>query len=143
MGAMQGMEEDVFQEKTPSKVDRSAAYAARYMAKNIVASGIAEKCEIQLSYAIGIAEPISIYVDCFGTNKIGNDKIEMLIRKYFPIKPADIIEKLELKKPIYSKTAVFGHFGRQEFSWERLDKAELLKNEIEQQEITWKSKIML
>jgi len=121
-----------FSGKDPSKVDRSAAYAARYIAKNIVASGIADKCEIQLSYAIGIAKPISIYVDCFGTNKISNNKIEQLIKKYFPIKPADIIEKLDLKKPIYSKTAVFGHFGREEFSWERLDKVEILKNEFEQ-----------
>jgi S-adenosylmethionine synthetase len=122
-----------FSGKDPSKVDRSAAYAARYIAKNIVASGIADKCEIQLSYAIGIAEPISIYADCFGTNKIDNDKIEPLIRKHFPIKPAEIIEKLDLKKPIYSKTAVFGHFGRDEFSWEKLDKVEILKKEIEPQ----------
>jgi len=123
-----------FSGKDPSKVDRSAAYAARYIAKNIVASGIADKCEIQLSYAIGIAKPISIYVDCFGTNKISNNKIEQLIKKYFPIKPADIIKKLDLKKPIYSKTAVFGHFGREEFSWERLDKVEILKNEFEQRQ---------
>ena len=120
-----------FSGKDPSKVDRSAAYAARYIAKNIVASGIADKCEIQLSYAIGIAEPISIYVDCFGTNKISSDKIELLIKKYFPIKPADIIEKLDLKNPIYSKTAVFGHFGREEFSWEKLDKVELLKEAVQ------------
>jgi len=120
-----------FSGKDPTKVDRSASYATRYIAKNIVASGIAEKCEIQLAYAIGVAEPVSINIDCFGTNKISLDKIEKLIREFFPIKPADIIAQLDLRRPIYKKTAAYGHFGRDDpdFTWEKLDKALLLKNE--------------
>jgi S-adenosylmethionine synthetase len=120
-----------FSGKDPTKVDRSAAYATRYIAKNIVAAGIAEKCEIQFAYAIGVAEPVSINIDCFGTNKISLDKIEALIREFFPIKPADIIEQLDLRRPIYKKTAAYGHFGREDpdFVWEKTDKVKLLKNE--------------
>ncbi len=121
-----------FSGKDPSKVDRSAAYAARYIAKNIVAAGLADRCEVQLSYAIGIAEPISIYVNCFNTNKISEEKIEEIVRKHFPIKPKQIIEHLNLKRPIYKKTAALGHFGRADpdFSWERLDKVEILRKEL-------------
>ncbi len=120
-----------FSGKDPSKVDRSAAYATRYIAKNLVAAGIAEKCEIQFAYAIGVAEPVSINIDCFGTNKISLDAIEKLIREFFPIKPADIIGQLDLRRPIYKNTAAYGHFGREEpdFTWEKLDKVKLLKSE--------------
>jgi len=120
-----------FSGKDPTKVDRSAAYAARYIAKNIVASGIADKCEIQLAYAIGVAEPVSINIDCFGTNKIPVDKIENLIREFFPTKPADIIETLDLRRPIYKKTAAYGHFGREDpdFTWEKTDRADLIRRE--------------
>jgi len=118
-----------FSGKDPSKVDRSAAYAARYIAKNIVASGLADRCEVQLSYAIGIAEPVGIYADTFGTGKISEERLVALIRELFPIKPAAIIKELNLKRPIYRKTAAYGHFGREEpeFTWERTDKAALLK----------------
>jgi len=120
-----------FSGKDPSKVDRSAAYAARYIAKNIVAAELADKCEIQFAYAIGVAEPVSININCFGTNKIPEDLIEEMVRKYFPIKPNDIIESLDLRRPIYTKTASYGHFGRDDpdFSWEKTDKAKLLKKE--------------
>ena len=120
-----------FSGKDPTKVDRSAAYAVRYIAKNIVASGIADKCEIQFAYAIGVAEPVSINIDCFGTNKIPIDKIESLIREFFPTKPADIIETLDLRRPIYKKTAAYGHFGREDpdFTWEKTDKAALIRKE--------------
>jgi S-adenosylmethionine synthetase len=118
-----------FSGKDPSKVDRSAAYAARYIAKNLVASGLADKCEVQLSYAIGVAKPISVLVNTFGTGKLPEDELVKIVRKIFPLKPADIIKQLDLKKPIYKKTASFGHFGRNEegFSWEKLDKVEELK----------------
>lgn len=119
-----------FSGKDPSKVDRSGAYMARYVAKNVVAAGLADRCEIQVSYAIGIAEPISILVDCFGTNKIDEEKIEEAIRKVFSFKPANIIKTLDLKKPVYKKTASYGHFGRDEFSWEKLDKVDELKRVI-------------
>ncbi len=120
-----------FSGKDPSKVDRSAAYATRYIAKNIVAAGIAEKCEIQFAYAIGVSEPVSINIDCFGTNKIPLDEIEALIREFFPIKPADIIGQLDLRRPIFKNTAAYGHFGREEpdFTWEKLDKVKILKSE--------------
>ena len=120
-----------FSGKDPSKVDRSAAYAARYIAKNIVAAGIADKCEIQLAYAIGVAEPVSINIDCFETNKISLDKIEKLIREFFPLKPRDIINHLDLKRPIFYKTAAYGHFGREDpdFTWEKTDKATLIRKE--------------
>ncbi len=118
-----------FSGKDPSKVDRSAAYAARYVAKNIVAAGIADKCEIQVSYAIGVAEPTGIFVDTFGTGKISDEKIVELIKKYFPLTPKAIIETLKLRRPIYLKTATYGHFGRElpEFTWEKVDKADELK----------------
>ena len=120
-----------FSGKDPSKVDRSAAYAARYIAKNVVAAKLADKCEVQLAYAIGVAEPTGIYVDTFGTNSIPEDQIISLIRKHFPVKPRAIIEELNLRRPIYRKTAAYGHFGRNDpdFTWERTDKAEILRRE--------------
>ncbi|MFA5796670.1 MAG: methionine adenosyltransferase [Candidatus Woesearchaeota archaeon] len=120
-----------FSGKDPSKVDRSGAYACRYIAKNIVAAGLAERCEIQLSYAIGVADPMGIYVDTFGTGKISEEKIVELIRKHFPLKPADIIAQLKLKRPIYRKTASYGHFGRNDpdFTWEAIDKVDILKKD--------------
>ena len=116
-----------FSGKDPSKVDRSAAYAARYIAKNVVAAGLADKCEVQLAYAIGVAEPVSVNVNLFGTGKVSEEKVVELIKKVFPLKPADIIKELDLKKPVYLKTAAYGHFGRDGFSWEKLDKVEELK----------------
>jgi len=120
-----------FSGKDPSKVDRSAAYMARYIAKNIVASKLAQKCEIQLSYVIGLAKPLSVNVDCFGTNIIPEDKIIELVYKNFDMSPRSIIESLNLKKPIYKKTAKYGHFGRQDpdFTWEKTDKAEILRKQ--------------
>lgn len=122
-----------FSGKDPSKVDRSASYAARYVAKNIVAAGIADKCEVQLAYAIGVAEPVSIYVDTFGTGKVSEEKITDAIRKEFDLTPKGIIESLNLLRPIYSPTAVYGHFGRTPseegfFSWEKTDRVENLQN---------------
>ncbi|MHB8473940.1 MAG: methionine adenosyltransferase [Gammaproteobacteria bacterium] len=118
-----------FSGKDPSKVDRSAAYAARYVAKNIVAAGLAERCEIQVSYAIGVAEPTSISVSTFGTGKIAEDKLVQLVRDHFDLRPRGIITMLDLLRPIYQQTASYGHFGRteREFSWERTDKAEALR----------------
>ncbi|MFA6908387.1 MAG: methionine adenosyltransferase [Patescibacteria group bacterium] len=118
-----------FSGKDVTKVDRSASYAARYIAKNIVAAGLAKRCEVQLAYAIGVAEPVSIMVNTFGTGTLENGDIEDLVRKHFPIKPADIISQLNLKQPIYEKTAAYGHFGRTdvEFPWEKLDKVDVLK----------------
>jgi S-adenosylmethionine synthetase len=118
-----------FSGKDPSKVDRSAAYAARYIAKNVVAAGLADRCEVQLAYAIGVAEPVSINVDTFGTGKVDDSVITDLVRKNFPIKPADIISQLKLRRPIYYKTAAYGHFGRNDpdFTWEKTDKVEVLK----------------
>ena len=120
-----------FSGKDCTKVDRSAAYAARYVAKNIVAAGLAEKCEIQLSYAIGVAEPTSIMVDTFGTGKKSNQELVDLIRKHFYLRPAGIIKMLDLRRPIYKQTAAYGHFGRNDLDlpWERLDKVDLLKGE--------------
>ena len=120
-----------FSGKDCTKVDRSAAYAARYAAKNIVAAGLAKKCEIQLSYAIGVAEPTSIMVDTFGTGKKSNQELVDLIRKYFDLRPAGIIKMLDLRRPIYKQTAAYGHFGRNDLDlpWERLDKVDLLKGE--------------
>lgn len=109
-----------FSGKDPSKVDRSGAYAARQMAKSVVASGLAEKCEVQIAYAIGIAEPVSIHVDCFGTGKIADSDIAVLLKKHFDLTPKGIIERLELRRPIYRKTATYGHFGREEFAWEKV-----------------------
>ncbi|MCC6971891.1 MAG: methionine adenosyltransferase [Phycisphaerales bacterium] len=139
-----------FSGKDPTKVDRSAAYMARYIAKNVVAAGVADRCEIQLSYAIGVAEPTSVYVDCFGTAKVDEDKIAKAVREVFGLTPRKIIETLQLRKPIYSATARHGHFGRQPFegqyfdrvkrehrgpklgffTWERTDKAEALKGTL-------------
>lgn len=118
-----------FSGKDPSKVDRSAAYACRYVAKNLVAAGIADRCEIQISYAIGVAEPISIYVDTFGTGKIAEQDIIKLIREHFDLRPYGIIKMLDLIKPIYRQTATYGHFGREDLnvSWEKTDKAETLR----------------
>ena len=118
-----------FSGKDPSKVDRSACYMSRYIAKNLVAAGLADRCEVQLAYAIGVAEPVSLYVNTFGTNKIPEKQIEDLVRKNFDMKPSGIISQLDLKRPIYKKTAAYGHFGRNEpeFSWEKTDKAEVLK----------------
>ncbi|MBT8127266.1 MAG: methionine adenosyltransferase [Gammaproteobacteria bacterium] len=118
-----------FSGKDPSKVDRSAAYAGRYVAKNIVAAGLADKCEIQVSYAIGVAEPTSISVETFGSGKIADNKIVELIREHFDLKPKGLIKMLDLLRPIYEKTAAYGHFGREEpeFSWEKTDKAAALK----------------
>ena len=117
-----------FSGKDPSKVDRSAAYAGRYVAKNIVAAGLAERCEIQVSYAIGVAEPTSISINTFGTGKLGDEQIIQLIREHFDLRPKGLISMLDLKRPIYRATAAYGHFGRTEqaFTWERTDKADLL-----------------
>ncbi len=118
-----------FSGKDPSKVDRSASYMARYIAKNIVAAELAERCEVQLAYAIGVAQPVSIMINCFGTGKIPSDRISELVKEYFDLRPAAIIEKLELLQPIYRQTAAYGHFGRTEagFTWERTDMADTLK----------------
>lgn len=120
-----------FSGKDPTKVDRSAAYAARYVAKNIVASGLARRCEVQLAYAIGVAQPVSIMVDTFGTGKIDDEKIALIVRKLFDLRPAAIIRDLNLRRPIYRKTASYGHFGRndEDFTWERTDKAEAIRRE--------------
>ena len=120
-----------FSGKDPTKVDRSGAYAARYVAKNIVAAGLADKCEVQLSYAIGIAEPTSVNVTTFGTNSIPEEKIRELVRKYFKLTPRWIIEHLNLRRPIYRKTAAYGHFGREDsdFTWEKTDIAETLRKD--------------
>lgn len=120
-----------FSGKDPTKVDRSAAYAARYVAKNIVAAGLADKCEVQLAYAIGVAEPVSVFVDTFGTGKIADDKIADLVRKHFDLRPAAIIKNLDLRKPIYKQVAAYGHFGRNDLDlpWEKTDVAEKLKAE--------------
>lgn len=120
-----------FSGKDPSKVDRSASYIARYIAKNIVASGLADKCEVQLGYAIGVAEPVSVLVNTFGTGRIKNGKLTELVRKHFPLKPAEIIKHLNLKRPIFRKTASYGHFGRDDpnFTWEKTDKADALKKD--------------
>ena len=120
-----------FSGKDPSKVDRSAAYLARYVAKNIVAAGIADRCELQLSYAIGVAEPTSISVETFGTGRISDDKIVELIRNHFELRPKGLIQMLGLLRPIYRQTAAYGHFGREEptFTWEQTDKAAALKSD--------------
>ena len=119
-----------FSGKDPTKVDRSAAYMARYIAKNIVAADLADRCEVQLAYAIGVAEPVSVLVDTFGTGKLPESELEALVREHFKLTPKGIDESLDLRKPIYRKTAAYGHFGRteSEFGWERTDKAESLKS---------------
>jgi S-adenosylmethionine synthetase len=119
-----------FSGKDPSKVDRSAAYAGRYVAKNIVAAGLADRCEIQVSYAIGVAQPTSISVETFGTEKIAKDKLELLVREHFDLRPVGLVNMLDLIRPIYQGTAAYGHFGREEpeFTWERTDLAETLRD---------------
>ncbi|MFQ5920870.1 MAG: methionine adenosyltransferase [Nitrososphaerales archaeon] len=119
-----------FSGKDPSKVDRSASYMARYVAKNVVAAGLAEKCEVQVAYAIGVAQPVSLMVSTFGTGRIPEDRIEDIIRKNFDLRPAKIIKYLDLKRPIYRKTSTYGHFGRNDpdFTWERTDKVEMLRS---------------
>jgi S-adenosylmethionine synthetase len=117
-----------FSGKDPSKVDRSAAYAARYVAKNVVAAGLASKCLVQLSYAIGMARPISVMVTTYGTSRLSDERIEALVQQHFDLRPKGIVQMLDLLRPIYQKTAAYGHFGRNEpeFSWERTDRAEEL-----------------
>ncbi|HCY8032969.1 TPA: methionine adenosyltransferase [Staphylococcus aureus] len=121
-----------FSGKDPTKVDRSAAYAARYVAKNIVAAGLADQCEVQLAYAIGVAEPVSIAIDTFGTGKVSEGQLVEAVRKHFDLRPAGIIKMLDLKQPIYKQTAAYGHFGRTDvlFPWEKLDKVEELKDGV-------------
>jgi len=118
-----------FSGKDPSKVDRSAAYAARYVAKNVVAAGLADRCEIQVSYAIGVAEPTSVMVQTFGTHKVSEDRISALIREHFDLRPYGILQMLDLLRPVYQQTAAYGHFGRSEagFTWESTEKAESLR----------------
>jgi len=118
-----------FSGKDPSKVDRSGAYAARYVAKNIVAAGLADRCELQIAYAIGVAHPVSLMVECQGTEKVSLEVIERLVREHFDLRPAAIIRDLDLRRPIYKKTAAYGHFGRNDhdFTWERTDKAAALR----------------
>jgi len=120
-----------FSGKDPSKVDRSGAYMARYVAKNIVAAGLAEKCEVQISYAIGVAKPTSVHVECFGTNKIPEEKIMELVNKNFDMRPKAIIENLNLRRPIFKKTAAYGHFGRndEDFTWEKTDMADIIRKD--------------
>jgi S-adenosylmethionine synthetase len=120
-----------FSGKDPTKVDRSATYVARYIAKNIVAAGLANRTEVQLAYAIGVAEPVSVMVDTFGTGKVDNCNLEAVVRQHFKLTPKGIIESLDLLRPIYKKTAAYGHFGRSEpeFTWERTDKAAVLRKE--------------
>ena len=121
-----------FSGKDPSKVDRSAAYMARYIAKNLVAAGVADRLEVQLAYAIGVADPVSVFVDTFETHKINPDLLESIVRDHFNLKPAGIIKTLDLLKPRYSPTAAYGHFGRKEtsFTWERTDKAKAIKKAV-------------
>lgn len=120
-----------FSGKDPTKVDRSAAYAARYVAKNLVAAGLADKVEIQLAYAIGVATPVSINVDTYGTGKVSDEKLVELIRNNFDLRPTGIIRMLDLRRPIYKQTAAYGHFGRTDLDvpWESVDKAEILKEQ--------------
>jgi len=120
-----------FSGKDPSKVDRSAAYFGRYVAKNVVAAGLAERCEIQVAYAIGVADPVSVYINTFGTGKLSDEKLEQIVNKVFNFKPAGIIKHLDLKRPIFRKTAAYGHFGRNdpEFTWEKTDMVDVLRKE--------------
>jgi S-adenosylmethionine synthetase len=118
-----------FSGKDPTKVDRSAAYAARYVAKNVVAAGLAERCQVQVAYAIGVAHPMSILVETFGTENVPVPKIEELVHEHFDLRPGAILRDLDLRRPIYAKTAAYGHFGREDrdFTWERTDKADALR----------------
>jgi S-adenosylmethionine synthetase len=119
-----------FSGKDPSKVDRSACYAARWVAKNLVASGLCDRCEVQVAYAIGVAEPVSVMVDTFGSGKLSDDRITALVRKHFDLTPRGIIDKLKLRRPIYQKTAAYGHFGRSEFAWEQTTMASALAKSV-------------
>ena len=119
-----------FSGKDPSKVDRSASYMARYIAKNVVASGLAKRCEIQIAYAIGVAKPVSVYVNTFGTGVVEEERIEQIVNEVFDMKPASIIKKLDLLRPIYKQTASYGHFGRDKMPWEQLDMVEILKSKF-------------
>jgi S-adenosylmethionine synthetase len=121
-----------FSGKDPTKVDPSAAYAGRYVAKNIVAAGLADRCEIQVSYAIGVSEPTSISIDTYGTGKLSDEAIETLVREHFDLRPAGLIDMLDLRRPIYQPTAAYGHFGREEpnFTWEKTDKVDLLRKAL-------------
>jgi S-adenosylmethionine synthetase len=121
-----------FSGKDPTKVDRSACYMARYIAKNVVAAGIAERCQVQLAYAIGVAEPVSVYLDCFGTAKIDEGRLSEIVRENFQLTPRGIIESLDLRRPIYRQTAAFGHFGREDdgFTWESVNRAERLRSDV-------------
>ena len=121
-----------FSGKDPSKVDRSAAYAMRWVAKNVVAAGLATRCEVQVAYAIGKAQPVGVFVETFGTGIVSDEKIQQAILKVFDLRPAAIIRDLDLKRPIYRKTAAYGHFGREDkdFTWEKTDRAEALKSAI-------------
>lgn len=121
-----------FSGKDPSKVDRSAAYAARHIAKNVVAAGLADKCEIQVAYAIGVAKPVSLHFNFFGTNKVSEDKIKKAVEQTFDLRPASIIKNLNLLQPMYRATAAYGHFGRPEFSWEKTDKVDELRRTVQQ-----------
>lgn len=123
-----------FSGKDPTKVDRSATYAARYVAKNLVAAGLADKCEIQIAYAIGVARPVSILVDSFGTGRLPDEKLSELVEKHFDLRPAAIIRDLDLRRPIYRQVAAYGHFGRTdiEVPWEQLDKVDALRKEIQE-----------
>ena len=121
-----------FSGKDPTKVDRSAAYMARYACKNIVAAGLADKCQIEVAYAIGVARPVSIQVDTFGTGKIAEEKISEIISKVFDFRPLAIIEKLHLREPIFGKTTNYGHFGKEGLPWEQLDKVEEIKKAVEE-----------
>ena len=120
-----------FSGKDPTKVDRSVPHAARYVAKNVVAAGLADKCEVQLAYAIGVARPVSLLVETFGTAKIAEEKIEALVNRHFDLRPGAIINDLQLRRPIYQQVAAYGHFGRTDLDlpWEQTDKAELLRSE--------------
>ena len=121
-----------FSGKDPSRVDRSAAYAARYVAKNLVAAGVATRAEVQLAYAIGVAEPVSVRVDTFGTGKLDKNRLDQLVRKHFDLTPRGIYETLDLRRPIYRATSYHGHFGREDagFPWERTDKAEAIRADL-------------
>jgi S-adenosylmethionine synthetase len=119
-----------FSGKDPSKVDRSACYYARYVAKNVVASGVARRCEVQIAYAIGVARPVGVHVNTFGTGKVDEEKLEKYILDNFDMRPKAIIEQLDLLKPVYKKTAAYGHFGRDEFSWEKTDRAAKLRDDL-------------
>jgi S-adenosylmethionine synthetase len=121
-----------FSGKDPSKVDRSAAYAARWVAKNVVAAGLADRCEVQVAYAIGVAQPVSIRVDTFGTGSVSEETVAEAVRKVFDLRPAKIIDSLKLRRPVFSKTASYGHFGREGFTWEALDKVDALKAQVRQ-----------